>query len=494
VTISRYVPEVSDKLLSLFPHRFDYLWAEHTQPGASVQWKTENRHPLSDRHIQQGSYLYGVRFGAETSYALLDIDAGSMYHPRRDRFAVSRIMAALEPLGIVSYIACTSSYSGGLHLYLPISEPVATWRLAIAIAFQLESKGFTIGDGCLEIYPNTRNYDPDQVTLYKGHRLPLQQGCYLLNEDWNQLYTTAREFVARWEWCTSKNDIQHRVIEQTVRKSATNRFKLSGKASKFLSDLDTEIEAGWSSHGQTNFLLGRIALRSYIFGHLINGCEPLAGDRLVATIVHIATQLPGYTDWCRHRHEIWRRAEEWSRCVESSHYFHYRVKAKSEKPDSKGGSEVEQDPAAPDGSATNRWNAWQQQIARDGIRYAIADMLDRGALPAGARERFHLLVYHYGFGGGTVYRHRDLWHPEFIQPVDNPPTPPHTLEATADDCLEGASSQQAATSLLEPREGNASRREQYRQFLESIFHKTGGNTASDKPSSQLERDEGGGSG
>jgi hypothetical protein len=490
VTISRYIPEVSDRLLSLFPHRFDYLWAEHTQPGATPQWKTENRHPLSDRHIQQGAYLYGVRFGAETSYALLDIDAGSMYHPRRDRFAVSRIIAALEPLGIVSYIACTSSYSGGLHLYLPISEPISTWRLAVAIAFQLESKGFTVGDGCLEIYPNTRNYDPDQVTLYKGHRLPLQQGCYLLNEDWQQLYTTAREFVARWEWCTSKNDLQHRAIEQAIRKSASNRFKLSGKASKFLTDLDTEIEAGWSSHGQTNFLLGRIALRSYIFGHLIGGCEPLEGDRLIATIVHVATQLPGYTDWCRHRHEIWRRAEEWSRCVENSRYFHYRVRKSTagterEKPDGTSDSDVT--------TTSNRWNDWQQQLARDGIRYAIADMLDRGTLPAGARERFHRLTNHYKFGGGTLYRYRDLWHPDFIKPVDNPPAPPHALDATADDCTGGASSQQVDTSLFVSRERNAFRREQYRQFLESIFNQTGGNTAPGKAFKEFERDRGGGS-
>ena len=96
--------------LTLFPHRFDYIWAEHSSPDAQVEWKTESRHPLSDRLIQQNSYLYGVRFGAEANYCLLDIDAGSAYHPNHDPLGISRIAAALEPLGLVTYIACTSSY------------------------------------------------------------------------------------------------------------------------------------------------------------------------------------------------------------------------------------------------------------------------------------------------------------------------------------------------------------------------------------------------
>ena len=92
------VREWDNKFLSLFPHRFDYIWAEPPSPSAPIEWKTESRHPLSDRLIQQGAYLYGVRFGAETNYCLLDIDAGSAYHPQRDPLAISRIAAALEPL------------------------------------------------------------------------------------------------------------------------------------------------------------------------------------------------------------------------------------------------------------------------------------------------------------------------------------------------------------------------------------------------------------
>lgn len=112
------VSEWEDEFLWLFPHRHDYIYAKHPEPGQTPDWKTESRHPLSDRTLCQGSYLYGVRFSKATNYCILDIDAGSIY-PQRDRFAISRILAALELLGLVTAIPCTSSYSGGFHLYFP---------------------------------------------------------------------------------------------------------------------------------------------------------------------------------------------------------------------------------------------------------------------------------------------------------------------------------------------------------------------------------------
>ena len=111
-----------EPFLQLFPHRFDFLYAEHPDPGDRPDWKTEDRHPLSDRLLQEGAYLYGVRFGKQTDYLMLDIDPGSLYHPHSDRFAIPRLLAALEPLGLVETVAITSSYSGGIHLYMPFQK------------------------------------------------------------------------------------------------------------------------------------------------------------------------------------------------------------------------------------------------------------------------------------------------------------------------------------------------------------------------------------
>jgi hypothetical protein len=178
------VREWNDEFLSLFAHRFDYIWAEHSNPNTAVEWKTESRHPLSDRLIQQGAYLYGVRFGAETNYCLLDIDTGSTYHPKHDSFAISRIAAALEPLGLVHYIACTSSYSGGLHLYFPFQQTQSSWQLAIALACLLENAGFKLQPGQLEIFPNPKPYSTERHPVrstgfvqYQSNSSSLSRSC-----------------------------------------------------------------------------------------------------------------------------------------------------------------------------------------------------------------------------------------------------------------------------------------------------------------------------
>ena len=137
-----FVQELDDKFLALWPHRFDYLYAPHPDPGTKPQWYTETRHPLSDRLINQGTYLYGVRFGSLTQYAMLDIDSGSPYHPRRDPLAIRRMCEALEPLDLFQHLILTSSDSSGLHIYFPFEQPLSSWKVGLAITTLLENKGF----------------------------------------------------------------------------------------------------------------------------------------------------------------------------------------------------------------------------------------------------------------------------------------------------------------------------------------------------------------
>lgn len=413
-----YVAEGQNPFLALFSHRYDYIWAPHPQPGHPVEWQTETRHPLSDRLIEQGSYLYGVRFGKKTSYALLDIDLRSRYHPKSDPFAIRRILEALEPLGITHSLRLSSSYSGGLHIYLPLAQAQKSGSLALAIAALLEHAGFKIAPGQLEIFPDPKPYVPNgKPQLYAAHRLPLQSGSYLLTEDWQPIYSPQREFVRQWQFCAERNEVTEATIKQILKTYRRQQYKVSANAAKFLNDLHGEIEQGWTEHGQTNFLLGRIAMREYIFGHILSGGSPLEGDDLVQQIVQVATALPGYQQWCQHQHEIHKRAEEWARSVERSRYFHYGSKSSTLstlKP-----QEQEEELS---------WNEQQSQNAREKIRQAIAQLLSAGTLPAGTTERFKALVQH-NISGSTLYRHRDLWHPAHMQgvtdePVENSPAPP----------------------------------------------------------------------
>lgn len=401
-----YVQECNDQFLALFPHRYDYIWAAHSDSGTKVDWKTESRHPLGDRLIRQGGYLYGVRFGAETQYCLIDIDTSSPYHPKHDPFAISRIAGALEPLGLVEYIVCTSSYSGGLHLYFPFSQAHSSWQLAIAVATLLENAGFKIVPGQLETFPNPKPYIADGTpSLFNAHRLPLQIGSYLLNDEFQPIWSTQQTFVEHWHFAQRRNDLDIQLLKQILKQAKRRLFRISGKAEKFINDLNAEIELGWTGYGQTNRLLGRITMRSYIFHHVLSGGQPLVGAALIEEIVETAKSLPGYREFCRHQHEIEHRAEEWARCIQSSHYFHYgdpkgKFKAKSEELE----SAIDQAPS---------WNQQQAESARDRIRSAIADLLEKGILPSQATQRFKALLQ-YKIGGGSLYRHRDLWHPQFL--------------------------------------------------------------------------------
>ena len=449
------VREWDNKFLSLFPHRFDYIWAESPTPAASVEWKTERRHPLSDRLIQQGSYLYGVRFGAETNYCLLDIDAGSTYHPQRDPLAISRIAAALEPLGLVRHLACTSSYSSGLHLYFPFQHAQSSWQLAIVLACLLENAGFKLQPGQLEVFPNPKPYSTDgTLSLFNAHRLPLQIGSYLLDSAFQPIWSDTHTFVRQWQLAQQHNDLDRKTLKQILKQAKRKHFGISGKAEKFVNDLNAEIELGWTGAGQTNRLLGRITMRAYIFHHILSGGAPLTGESLVSEIIEVARSLPGYEEWCRHQHEIEHRAEEWAHCIEGSHYFHFGDPSKKPKPDVQDPTlteAIEQSPS---------WNQRQSAATRDRIRRAIADLLEQNRLPVRATARFQALL-DYSIGGASLYRHRDLWHPnyfgidshpdsvpEFESPVENPPDPPIVKANSQLDCVGDASNWLSPPSLL----------------------------------------------
>ena len=446
----RYVAE-QDSFLALFPHRFDFIYAEHPEPGQSPSWETERRYPLSDRMVQQGGNLYGVRFGSRTQYCLLDIDTGSFYHPQRDPLAIGRIMTALESIGLVSYLACTSSYSSGIHLYLPFTQSQSSWELAIGLATLLENSGFKLKPGQLEIFPNPKPYSVQgKPTLFNAHRLPLQIGSYLLDSDFQPIWSDRSRFVDQWQLVQSQNDLNKATLKQILKQAKRKQYRVSGRADKFLNDLNTEIEQGWTDHGQTNRLLGRIAMRTYIFHHLLHGGEPLTGQALVNEIVAVARSLPGYKDWCRHQHEIEQRAIDWARCIESSHYFHYTNRSTNQLKT----LTLDVEAAITD---LPSWNQQQSESARERIKCAIVDLLEKNALPATATARFSALTQ-YGIGGGSLYRHRDLWHPKHLVenqlPVENPPHPLTSLTSRPSDCLLEASNGLSCTSLFPGVGGN----------------------------------------
>ncbi|PZO20902.1 MAG: hypothetical protein DCF25_05915 [Leptolyngbya foveolarum] len=434
-----YVEETLNEFLDLWPHRFDYLFAPHPDPGTKPDWKTETSHPLSDRLIIQGTYLYGVRPGPQTAYGLLDIDKGSPYHPKHDPLALNRICEALESLGLVDHISITSSDSQGLHIYLPFSGPLPSWQLAIAITALLENAGFKIRPGWLEVFPNRKPFAADgSISLFNGHRLPLQQGSYLLNDDLQPIASSQAAFVRQWHSAASRNDINAKVLKRTVRQARREIYRITGKADKFLNDLNAEIESGWTGRGQTNHILGRIAMRSYIFGHTLYADTPLSGQALIDDIVRVARALPGFKDYCGHRRDLVKKATEWAHSIEAKEkYFPYGIGKAAKAPIERTGP---------------TWNQQQQAEARENIQQLVVAFCHQDVWPDGITPRYDLLCA-AGISGSTLYNHKDLWHPVFIterqqRTAENPPVPPVLHKREAKASARGATLASSHTSLL----------------------------------------------
>jgi hypothetical protein len=415
-----FVPEWDD-FLDLFPHRGSYLWAEHPDVGDRPEWQTETRHLLSDRLIIQGSYLYGVRFGKLTNYVMLDIDRGSPYHPAKDPFAIGRIIDTLEPLGLVTCIPLQSSYSGGIHLYFPFAHAQKSWAIARAVESLLQSGGFKPHRGHLELFPN-----PRQVTGidYNGHRLPLQVGSYLLNGDFDPVLSSRPEFLRRWRHAEGHNDITTATVTATLKqfsRSAPKHLRFS--AQKFLNDLNADIEPGWTGYGQTNHILGKIAIREYVFFPALYGGQPLCGEGLAERLYEVAIALPGFDQFCRHQHDIIDRCIYYARAVEHSEYYPY------------GGNAVLK-PLEPHNPKDNSANAQRATEARQRIQDAVADLNAKGEFPDTIRGRIYA-IRKYGVSSSTLYKNLDLWHVEntfksapraLIQAVSDNSGQPETLK------------------------------------------------------------------
>jgi hypothetical protein len=406
----RPIPE-AENFLALFPHRWDFIYADRTYGMKKPEWKTESRHSLSDRTLLQGAHLYGVRFGPDTPYAMVDIDTESPYHPRQDEYAIPRLLDTLEPLGLIHHIAITSSSSGGLHLYFPLPEELSTWKVAEALDLTIRNAGFQIKGGTLELFPNLRTGDR---LMYNAHRLPLQDPkSYILNADFQPIFTSHAVFLHQWKFCANQNTTDLATLKLAISTLARRQTKLSTTAQKFLQDLETEVAPGWTDRHQTNHLLGRITLLGYCFGHVIEDLDrPLHGERLVDWAIDKARSLPGFKEFCGHQVSLRRRVREWVRSCESNkNYFPYAI-GKSSKPSDLIG----------DGRSQNAWNILQEQLAQTRITHAM-DGLNGDSLTID--DLVHYLRSQ-GISVETLYRHKNLWHPSH-RPPDLPKSEPSPI-------------------------------------------------------------------
>ena len=293
------------------------------------EWRTENSYPMAKRTAEalfhDPAVQIGFRPDETTGFAGFDIDSGSSLHPSGEQGTalIQRLLEVAEEHGLVAFKKLQSSHSGGIHLVSVFDKPLRSIEVAALLRSIALKAGFKLKDGELEAFPNTKTYvnspNPEDWSIFRGLRCPGQAGSgwQLLDEDFVPVGDRLETLVSQLEWVEAKNDSADiwrnaQIAYEELR--VIRRLRNSVSRAAFISDLHTEMDIGFTANGQTNALLKLAGT----LGRVEHG---LRGEALTRFISDTVQGLPGYKEYCRHQHEIDRRAREWARSVENF-YWH----------------------------------------------------------------------------------------------------------------------------------------------------------------------------
>lgn len=405
---------LADPLAARFCQYFSYPWRHifapvSVEPGEKLQWHTAkyflDARTLWRRH-QDPDTMVGLRFGDETPYCLLDIDRGSPYHPANDPAGFKAVKAALEEIGLCRPLVVQSSDSGGVHVYFFLASPVPTFALACAIKFALEDAGFRLRCGQLEAFPNTKAWG----SYYNGHRLPLQLGSYLLDDDQQPLTSDLALFLDAADTAAANQDL---IALQFHAEKAKIRYKprriggLPEDHAQWKRDWEEQIATGWTGHGQTNVLLQIIVGYGMVW-------EGLSGSALEDWAVDTATKAPGYEQYCRHQHEIRLRVRDWIRSSDelNNYYSPYRSWPR------RLGSFKKVVGDAVNTGLPFKTNSERSEQAQNRIKQVVSLLEAAGTLPKMIIARIKAIivkakeVFSTSISHKTLSKHLTLWHPK----------------------------------------------------------------------------------
>lgn len=399
-----------DNFLTWFPAK-NFNWIYNWM---STGWHTEGRYPLTSEKLalkwSDPESVVGVRFQAETRYALLDIDSGSPYHPHISSDSIFKIEFSLEAIGINRIIWIQSSDSGGLHGYIAFPEPIKTYKTAQLIHQTLQANGFTIKQGILEIFPNCKGYSKTSITQYNGHRLPLQPGTdsYLLAHNFSGGFNKISSDISQWHLamleaakCCDFKLFKTKLDDIKINRSIITH-QYSSDAAKWRQDLENLVQRGWTASGQTNEILFNLLQLGVVF-------NSLEGEKLINWMVQTAQLMPGFYQFCGHRNDINDRCSDWVKWNERHQRYLPYVSHPSRKI-----------------STNSPFNSNQIKSlqVRERIIQIVNDLKSK-QLQKNCKQVLQIIIdkskqlFNVGISLTTLYKYRDLWdcllHPQEIQ-------------------------------------------------------------------------------
>jgi len=165
-----------NRFVALF-HRYGYIYrplSGGTWASANDRWALTDTEIIKAISLAHDKFLLGARAGKHSQFAVIDIDAGSKYHNKKQ---LEKLLKVLDRAGLTRSTLFRSSESEGWHLYLFFDEPINSAELHRQLVALLKLNDFAVSKGTLEVFPN-----PGKNSQGMGLRLPLQHGFAWLDK------------------------------------------------------------------------------------------------------------------------------------------------------------------------------------------------------------------------------------------------------------------------------------------------------------------------
>jgi hypothetical protein len=281
-----------------FAQGYGYLIRSKESLSARPGWLTPQQ---LGSHLGVGGaqpHYLAVRPAPWSTWALIDIDEGSRYHPMSlDGEGDLPVKQALSTIGLSQPIEIQSSTSTGMHLLYPLAEIAKTWSLAQSMEQCLIAADLEIKPGVLELRPNCKRWDAQ----YQAIRAPLTgEG----NSFWAPNYSDFGlhdDLVLFWKlFCQLRQhnrfkpmDLEH----HPPRVCSPNRrgpVQLEG----VLAAAQRRLKQGFTAPGQTN----ELTFKAQQIARLIEGIDSITELRNRCS--ELISQAPGFREFCGHQRQI----------------------------------------------------------------------------------------------------------------------------------------------------------------------------------------------